>query len=99
MKIRKARYSKKEVDTLRELEYKRGIDEGFVEATKVLIAIPMLYLRTKEKYGAKRLGRFVDYFNMNIECMDEDELHLKDIINTLEDETGISFEGFVNERN
>ena len=98
MKIRKASYSKKEVDTLRELEYKRGIDKGFVEATKVLIAIPMLYLRTKEKYGAKRLGKFVDYFNMNIECLDDDELRLKDIINTLEDETGISFEGFTNER-
>ena len=95
MKIRKASYSKKEVDTLRELEYKRGIDKGFVEATKVLIAIPMLYLRTKEKYGAKRLGKFVDYFNMNIECMDEDELRLKDIIKTLEDETGIGFEEFV----
>ena len=95
MKIRKASYSKKEVDTLRELEYKKGIDKGFVEATKVLIAIPMLYLRTKEKYGAKRLSKFVDYFNMNIECMDEDELHLKDIIKTLEDETGIGFEEFV----
>ena len=95
MKIRKAIYSKKEVDTLRRLEYKRGVDEGFTEATKVLIAIPMLYLRTKEKYGAKRLGRFVDYFNMNVECMDEDELHLKDIIKTLEDETGIGFEEFV----
>ena len=98
MKIRKAIYSKKEVDTLRRLEYKRGVDEGFTEATKVLIAIPMLYLRTKEKYGAKRLGRFVDYFNMNIECLDDDELRLKDIIKTLEDETGISFEGFTNER-
>ena len=95
MKIRKAIYSKKEVDTLRRLEYKRGVDEGFTEATKVLIAIPMLYLRTKEKYGAKRLGKFVDYSNMNIECMDEDQLHLKDIIKTLEDETGIGFEEFV----
>lgn len=37
MKIRKARYSKKEVDTLRKLEYRRGIDEGFVEATKLII--------------------------------------------------------------
>ena len=95
MKIRKNIYTKKDIDTVRQLEFRKGVSEGFIEATKVLIAIPMLYLRTKEKYGAKRLGKFVDYFNMNIECMDEDELHLKDIIKTLEDETGIGFEEFV----
>ncbi|MDY6127006.1 hypothetical protein [Anaerococcus sp.] len=98
MRIRKNIYTKKDVDIIRKTEFEEGKNKGIDIALQKLIVIPMLFLRDKEGYGGGRLENFIDYFKMTMDCLDDESVSLKDMANTLEKETKISFKGILNER-
>lgn len=98
MKIRKNIYTKKDVDIIRATEFQEGKNKGLDIALQQLIAIPMMYLRDKEGYGGGRLENFIDYFKLTMDCLDDGSVSLKEMTDTLEDETKISFKGILNER-
>lgn len=93
MKIRKNIYTKKDVDAIKAMEFSNGVNRGLDIAIQELIVIPMMFLRDKEGYGFKRLGDFIDYFKMSMDCLDEDRVELKEMADALERETGIEFKG------
>ena len=97
MKIRKNIYTKKDVDIIRKTEYEEGKNIGLDIALQQLIVIPMMFLRDKEGYGGGRLENFIDYFKMTRDCLDDESVSLKDMAETLEKETKISFKGILNE--
>ena len=97
MKIRKNIYTKKDVDIIRKTEYEEGRNIGLDIALQQLIVIPMMFLRDKEGYGGGRLENFIDYFKMTMDCLDDESVSLKDMAETLEKETKISFKGILNE--
>ena len=99
MRIRKNIYTKKDVDIIRATEFEEGKNIGLDIALQKLIIIPLMYLRDKEGYGGGRLENFIDYFKMTMDCLDDDSVSLKDMTDTLEKETKISFRGILNERN
>lgn len=99
MRIRKNIYTKKDVDIIRKTEFEEGKNMGLDIALQQLIVISMMFLRDKEGYGGGRLENFIDYFKMTMDCLDDESVSLKDMANTLEKETKISFKGILNERN
>lgn len=99
MRIRKNIYTKKDVDIIRKTEFEEGKNIGLDIALQQLIVIPMMFLRDKEGYGGGRLENFIDYFKMTMDCLDDESVSLKDMADTLEKETKITFEGILNERN
>lgn len=98
MRIRKNIYTKKDVDIIRKTEFEKGKNVGLDIALQKLIIIPMMYLRDKEGYGGGRLENFIDYFKMTMDCLDDESVSLKDMSETLENETKISFKGILNGR-
>lgn len=98
MRIRKNIYTKKDVDIIRKTEFEEGKNMGVDIALQQLIVIPMMFLRDKEGYGGGRLENFIDYFKMTMDCLDDERVSLKDMADTLEKETKISFKGILNER-
>lgn len=98
MRIRKNIYTKKDVDIIRATEFEEGKNIGVDIALQQLIVIPMMFLRDKEGYGGGRLENFIDYFKMTMDCLDDESVNLKDMADTLEKETKISFKGILNER-
>lgn len=96
MRIRKNIYTKKDVDIIRKTEFEEGKNKGIDIALQKLIVIPMLFLRDKEGYGGGRLENFIDYFKMTMDCLDDERVSLKEMADTLEKETKISFEGILN---
>lgn len=97
MRIRKNIYTKKDVDIIRKTEFEEGKNMGVDIALQQLIVIPMMFLRDKEGYGGGRLENFIDYFKMTMDCLDDERVSLKDMADTLEKETKISFKGILNE--
>lgn len=97
MRIRKNIYTKKDVDIIRKTEFEEGKNIGLDIALQQLIVIPMMFLRDKEGYGGGRLENFIDYFKMTMDCLDDERVSLKEMADTLEKETKISFEGILNE--
>lgn len=98
MRIRKNIYTKKDVDIIRTTKFNEGKNLGLDIALQKLILIPMLFLRDKEGYGTKRLENFIDYFKFTMDCLDDDSVTLKEIADTLESETGISFKGILDKK-
>lgn len=98
MRIRKNIYTKKDVDIIRKTEFEEGKNMGVDIALQQLIVIPMMFLRDKEGYGGGRLEKFIDYFKMTMDCLDDGSVSLKDMSETLEKETKISFKGILNKR-
>lgn len=96
MRIRKNIYTKKDVDIIRKTEFEEGKNIGIDIALQQLIVIPMMFLRDKEGYGGGRLENFIDYFKMTMDCLDDKSVSLKEMADTLEKETKISFEGILN---
>lgn len=96
MRIRKNIYTKKDVDIIRKTEYEEGKNIGLDIALQQLIVIPMMFLRDKEGYGGGRLENFIDYFKMTMDCLYDESVSLKDMAETLENETKISFKGILN---
>ncbi|MDU3212162.1 hypothetical protein [Anaerococcus sp.] len=96
MRIRKNIYTKKDVDIIRKTEFEEGKNIGLDIALQQLIVIPMMFLRDKEGYGGGRLENFIDYFKMTMDCLDDERVSLKEMADTLEKETKISFEGILN---
>lgn len=96
MRIRKNIYTKKDVDIIRKTEFEEGKNIGLDIALQQLIVIPMMFLRDKEGYGGGRLENFIDYFKMTMDCLDDKRVSLKEMADTLEKETKISFEGILN---
>lgn len=96
MRIRKNIYTKKDVDIIRKTEFEEGKNIGLDIALQQLIVIPMMFLRDKEGYGGVRLENFIDYFKMTMDCLDDQSVSLKDMADTLEKETKISFKGILN---
>lgn len=95
MRIRKNIYTKKDVDIIRATEFEEGKNIGVDIALQQLIVIPMMFLRDKEGYGGGRLENFIDYFKMTMDCLDDGSVSLKDMADTLEKETKISFKGIL----
>lgn len=96
MRIRKNIYTKKDVDIIRKTEFEEGKNIGLDIALQQLIVIPMMFLRDKEGYGGGRLENFIDYFKMTMDCLDDERVSLKEMADTLEKETKISFKGILN---
>lgn len=96
MRIRKNIYTKKDVDIIRKTEFEEGKNIGLDIALQQLIVIPMMFLRDKEGYGGGRLENFIDYFKMTMDCLDDERVSLKEMADTLEKETRISFKGILN---
>lgn len=94
MKIRKNIYSKKEVDIIKKLEYSKGFNEGVNNSIDQIIVLPLIILRDKYGFGAKRLGDFVEFLHDYMDYLSNGDINIKDVSDVLKEETGIEFKEF-----
>lgn len=71
--------------------------EKFVEETKLntlqtMLAMCCMTLHDEFDFGKTRLQRFINRFNLKVECLAEDQVTWQDYLDTLEDETSIKLE-------
>lgn len=68
--------------------------EASMAATKraflIMLGFPMLALRDTEKYGKKRMNRFVDKVLAIYDAYEKKYLSLEDLHKTIAEETGVS---------
>ena len=93
MRIRKNIYTKKDVDIIKKLEYSKGFKEGIDLSIDKTILFPLIILRDKYGFGAKRLEDFVEYLHDYMEYVSNGDLSLDDISKTLKEEVGIEIKG------
>lgn len=70
-------------------KHKKELEQVFQSSIVVSMYASCLYLRDKQGYGKKRLGDFVEGFAEIVQDISYDRLDFVDIINTIEEETGI----------
>lgn len=70
-------------------KHKKELEQVFQTALVVSMYASCLYLRDKQGYGKKRLGDFAEGFAEIVQDISYDRLDFVDIINTIEEETGI----------
>lgn len=92
---RKVKMSKKERHDLsiaKMEKHKRELEQVYQSALVVAMHASCLYLRDKQGYGKKRLGDFVEGFAEIVQDISDGYLDFEDIINTIEEETGIKIQ-------
>lgn len=75
-------------DELKKYE-ERGYQRAMERASIYAGLVPMLVLRDRYGFGAKRLEDFFDYMNELIKDIDEGLLDIRDIAKAISDETGL----------
>lgn len=70
--------------------YKLGYEQAIKKASDYSLAVPMMILRDRFGFGKKRLLDFYGEFLNLYDSVDKDYLDLKDIVNTIEEETGVN---------
>lgn len=72
------------------------LKENTIDTVRILAAMT---LRDRFNFGKTRLERFVEYFNLKTECLEENFVTWEDMTKALKEETGITFEIRKNEEN
>lgn len=74
-------------------EIERASNQIKVQTVNRVLLLACMVLRDEFEFGGKRLGRFIDRFNLKTSCMlMDDGVTWEDIRDTLHEETGILIE-------
>lgn len=77
-------------------QYREGLKEEMgTQAIRVVIFMSLLILRDKWGFGKKRLRDFVFEFVEQVECLKKGYVSLEDMINVIQEETGLDIKDLV----
>lgn len=68
---------------------KQGYNQAIREATNYSLAVPIMVLRDEFGFGEKRIDKFMTAYMELYNSISEGYLDLKDIIKTINEETGV----------
>lgn len=71
---------------------KDATDKAVSRAFVLMMNVPLLVLRDKYGFGAKRLGKFMEYMLLQFEAIQEGYVNFDEMKTALEEETGIKVE-------
>lgn len=72
-------------------ELRKLKDGATMEAVKIVNTIPLMVLRDEFGFGKKRLQQYLDALNLQIEAFNQGYLSLKDVVDTINKETGLGY--------
>ena len=77
-------------------QYREGLKEEMgTQAIRVVIFVSLLILRDKRGFGKKRLQDFMFEFAEQIECLKKGYVSLEDMINVIQEETGLDIKDLI----
>lgn len=91
---RKVQYSIKQIRKMKVEEYEKGQRE----ALNIVNVFPLLVLRDKFGFGKKRLKRFSEEYLEVIDAYNKDYLDFYDVVKMMEEETGIDYSDFIEQK-
>src|SRR5699024_7970990 len=66
-------------------------DEATMQAVSITNILPLLVLRDEFGFGKKRLQQYTDALNRQVEAFNEVYISLKDVVDTINAETGLGY--------
>lgn len=77
-------------------QYREGLKEEMgTQAIRVVIFASLLILRDKWEFGKKRLQDFMFEFAEQVECLKKGYVSLEDMINVIQEETGLDIKDLI----
>ncbi|MDU5071081.1 hypothetical protein [Finegoldia magna] len=70
-------------------------DDVADKALRVIAYVPLIVLRDKWGFGKKRLQDFMYEFAEQVECLKKEYVSLEDMINVIQEETGLDIKDLV----
>lgn len=70
-------------------------DDVADKALRVIAYVPLIVLRDKWGFGKKRLQDFMYEFAKQVECLKKEYVSLEDMINVIQEETGLDIKDLV----
>lgn len=79
----------KDIENYIQKGYEKGRKESIERASQLSMAVPIMVLRDEFGFGEKRIDKFITEYIKLYEAIEEGYLDLKDIIKTINEETGV----------
>lgn len=94
--LKRAKLKKKIDEVMKSPEYKKREQEQNLRVFLIYCIISVDYLYRQEKYGTKRIKRFLDFVKQQMKYVSEDdEYDFKLLNDELEKETGVNVMGYM----
>ncbi|MEJ8734599.1 hypothetical protein [Mediterraneibacter sp. ICN-202921] len=94
--LKRAKLKKKIDEAMKSPEYRKREQEHNLRTFLIYCIISVDYLYRKEKYGAKRIKRFLDFVKQQMKYVSEDDKYDFKLLNDeLEKETGVNVMGYM----
>ena len=94
--LKRAKLKKKIDEAMKSPEYKKREQEQNLRVFLIYCIISVDYLYRQEKYGAKRIKRFLDFVKQQMKYVSEDDKYDFKLLNDeLEKETGVNVMGYM----
>ena len=75
----------------------RAKDEAMTEAVNIMAIIPLMILRDKYGFGAKRLVKWMRYFTESVDALFKKYVTVEDMARIIHEETGIDVSKSIDE--
>lgn len=79
----------KDIENYLQKGYEKGRKESIDRASQLSMVVPIMVLRDEFGFGKKRIDKFIAAYIELYNSISEDRLDLKDIIKTINEETGV----------
>lgn len=79
----------KDIENYIQKGYEKGRKESIERASQLSMAVPIMVLRDEFGFGEKRIDKFIAAYIELYDSISEGYLDLKDIIKTINEETGV----------
>lgn len=79
----------KDIENYIQKGYEKGRKETIERASQLSMAVPIMVLRDEFGFGEKRIDKFIAAYIELYDSISEGYLDLKDIIKTINEETGV----------
>ena len=87
MKLKKIKNKQKFTFTIKQMEQMKA--KAMNDAIEVLTLFPLLTLRDEYGFGEKRLKKFLEHMQSNIDAYNEGRIKLEDVARVLDEEVNI----------
>lgn len=72
-------------------QIKKAKDDATLQAVNITNILPLKVLRDEFGFGKKRLQQYIDALNYQIEAFNQGYVSLKDIVDMINEETGLGY--------
>lgn len=79
----------KDIENYIKKGYEKGRKESIEKASQLSMAVPIMVLRDEFGFGEKRINKFIAAYIELYDSISEGRLDLKDIVKTINEETGV----------